>query len=201
MKVVCLKGNETVYSCNAYIVLGSWNALTDVNTLVDVGTDGGIMEELDVLSTGVGKRPVEQVVLTHNHFDHIGGLREIKARWNPKVYAFTRSEGVDEILHDGQILQMGDRLFEVIHTPGHSCDSISLYCEEEKVLFTGDTPVRIMSIGGSYSGEFVQALEKLNRRTINTIFPGHEGPIREKAKDMMRATLINVKNSGLLASF
>ncbi len=201
MKVISLRGNNRVYSCNSYLVLGSWNTLQDINTLVDVGTDGSIIAEIEEINTGVGKRPVEQVVITHNHFDHAGGIKEIKSRYNAKIYAYKDSEGVDEVLKDGQIIRMGDRDFEVIHTPGHSSDSVCLYCEKEKALFSGDTPVRIMTVGGSYSGEFISAFEKITRRNIHAIYPGHERPIMERAREMMTTTLNNMKSSRALQCF
>ena len=74
MKVISLKRHPKAYSCNAYLVLGSWNRLEDMNTLVDVGIDGFVIDEIERISTGCGKKPVEQVVLTHGHFDHAGGL-------------------------------------------------------------------------------------------------------------------------------
>jgi glyoxylase-like metal-dependent hydrolase (beta-lactamase superfamily II) len=192
MKVICLKGNSQKYTCNAYLVLGSWNTLEDTNTII---------EEIEKINTGVGKRPVEQIILTHEHFDHAGGIKEIKQKYNPKIYAYKDFKGVDEVLRDGQIITMGDRQFEVIHTPAHSSDSLCLYCEQEKVFFSGDTPVRVMTVGGSYSEEFINALEKITRRNIQTIYSGHDKPIREKARDMMVATLKNVKSSRALQSF
>lgn len=70
MKVFCLGGNDNNYSCKAYLILGDWNSLNDVNTLVDVGVDDWIVHEIEGVSTGVGKRPVEQIILTHSHYDH-----------------------------------------------------------------------------------------------------------------------------------
>ena len=201
MKVICLKGNSQKYTCNAYLVLGSWNTLEDTNTLVDVGTDASIIEEIEKINTGVGKRPVEQIILTHEHFDHAGGIMEIKQKYNPKIYAYKDFKGVDEVLRDGQIITMGDRQFEVIHTPAHSSDSLCLYCEQEKVFFSGDTPVRVMTVGGSYSEEFINALEKITRRNIQTIYSGHDKPIREKVRDMMVETLKNIKSSRALQCF
>ena len=195
MKVVCLRRNILHYTCNAYLVLGSWNTLDDVNTLIDVGIDGSVIAEIEKTGTGVGKTPVEQVVITHEHFDHAGGIKEMKSWCHAKIYAYKRFPGVDEVLRDGQTLRLGDRNFEVIHTPGHSSDSICLYCKEEGVLFSGDTPLRIMMGGGSYSDEFLGALERIAGYDIRTIYSGHDNPIREKAKDIVRTTLTNARNS------
>jgi glyoxylase-like metal-dependent hydrolase (beta-lactamase superfamily II) len=197
MKVMCLKKNRTKYTCNSYLILGTWSTLKDVNTLVDVGTDGSIIQAISKIYTGVGKKPVEQIIITHEHFDHAGGIKEIRSLYNAKVYAFKQFEGVDETLKDGQIIRMGDRDFEVIHTPGHSSDSICLYCKEDKTLFSGDTPLRVGTPGGSYSIEFIQALENLIRREVRTIYSGHDNPVVENAGDMIRRTLMNVKSSGL----
>jgi glyoxylase-like metal-dependent hydrolase (beta-lactamase superfamily II) len=193
MKVMCLKKNGLKYTCNAYLVLGSWGTLQDVNTLVDVGTDGSIINEISKIYTGVGKKPVEKIVVTHEHFDHAGGVKEIKSLYKAKVYAFKKFEGVDEVLMDGQIIRMGDRDFEVIHTPGHSSDSICLYSAADEVLFSGDTPLKINMAGGSYSIDFIQVLERLMRCNIKTIYTGHDSPIEEKAMDTLERTLMNAK--------
>ena len=74
MKILNLAAKNGVYSCNVYLVLGSWNTLRDVNTLVDVGRDPSFFERLDQASTGVGKKRVEQVILTHSHYDHAANL-------------------------------------------------------------------------------------------------------------------------------
>jgi glyoxylase-like metal-dependent hydrolase (beta-lactamase superfamily II) len=129
MKVIPLT-NPRTYSCYAYLVLGDWKRLEDINTLVDVGTDGFIIEEIERINTGVGKTAVEQVILTHNHFDHAGGLPAIRAKYNPRVFSFNNTNGNGDIerLQDGQILRLGDRQAEVIYIPMHSHDSICLYC-------------------------------------------------------------------------
>lgn len=48
----------------------------------------------------------------------------------------------DARVDDGDLLHIGELEFKVIHTPGHTCGSISLYCEKEGMLFSGDTLFR-----------------------------------------------------------
>jgi glyoxylase-like metal-dependent hydrolase (beta-lactamase superfamily II) len=176
MKIKLLNKNARVYSSNAYLVLGAWSKLEDVNTMIDAGNDPSILEELEKVYTGVGKRRVDQVILTHNHFDHVGNLEEIKKKYCAKVYAFNGDPFVDEKLKDGQMIRVGDQDFEVIHTPGHSSDSICLYCAEQEILFSGDTPLRVRTGGGGYPNEFVEALKRLTQKKIKTIYPGHDLP-------------------------
>ena len=79
MKVVPLRSPEPIYSGWSYLLLGEWNRLEDVNTLIDTGTDGSIVDLLPEIYTGVGKRQVDLVLLTHSHFDHAGGVSRIVA--------------------------------------------------------------------------------------------------------------------------
>ena len=48
----------------------------------------------------------------------------------------------DSRVDDGDLLHLGDLEFKIIHTPGHTIGGTSLYCEEEKLLFSGDTLFR-----------------------------------------------------------
>ncbi|MBC8019090.1 MAG: MBL fold metallo-hydrolase [Verrucomicrobia bacterium] len=118
MKIIPLGKSETVYSCNSYLILGDWNRIEDLNTIIDPGTDGFILEEIARLSTGVGKTPVAQVILTHNHFDHAAGLKSLKERYNARVLAFSDGPWVDEILSDGQFVKAGDDSWKCCILPG-----------------------------------------------------------------------------------
>ena len=161
MRVLRLEGSGQIYSSNVYLVRGDWNALTDVNTLVDVGQDPAVVRQIEAAATGVGKRKVEQVILTHSHSDHAGLLPAIRALYQPLVRAWSPAlEGVERPLREGERLLMGDRFFEVWHVPAHSDDSVCLYCESEEVLFAGDTPL--------LPGEVVDRLdfEELNNRVL-----------------------------------
>lgn len=196
MKIINLTENNGVYTCNVYLVLGTWNGMQDVNTLVDVGRDPHVIERIESAATGVGKKRVEQVVLTHSHYDHAANLPLIRKAFHPIVCAFSSSlEGVDIILNGGESLQLGDRTFEVIHSPGHSHDSICLYCEQDRTLFAGDTTLIVQSVGGTYEEGYIYALEMLRRRNIQAIYFGHGQPLLENCNSILRNTLKNVKES------
>lgn len=190
MKATVLKGANNVYSSNAYIVTGDWKRIEDPNTLIDVGSDPSIIDSLQEMATGIGKSKVEQVVITHDHSDHTRILPLIRQLFNPVVYAFSPyMDGVDHVLKNGQILRIGDRAFEVIHTPGHSDDSISLHSEEDGILFLGDAPIPVRFPGGTYEPGFVHALKVLCRKKIRVIYPGHGMPIQKDAYDQVKSSL------------
>lgn len=198
MKVSLFKKNPKVYSCNVYLVRGNWNAIDDVNTLIDVGTDGHILEELLTISTGVGKRRVEQVVLTHEHFDHAGGLAKVIEQYSPNVCGFSLIPGVNEKAYDGKWIKIGDRNAQIMHTPGHSNDSICIYVPDEEVLFSGDTQLSIKTPGGSYTNAYLEVLNKLYRMKIHTIYSGHDDPVRKGVRSMLEQTIENVMKSKII---
>lgn len=198
MKVEILRTNPKLYSCKVYHVRGNWNALSDVNTLIDVGTDGYILEHIKEISTGVGKKSVEQVILTHEHFDHAAGLKYIKEVYNPVVYSFAHLKLTDVLITDGLEVAIGDEKSIIYHTPGHSHDSICIYCPESKILFSGDTAINIKTVGGTYDRDYIEALEKLASLDIDIIYSGHDDPYKDSPTDMLKNTLENVKKSVLL---
>jgi glyoxylase-like metal-dependent hydrolase (beta-lactamase superfamily II) len=196
MKIINLFTKGTQYTSNVYLVTGTWNTLADVNTLIDTGRDPAILPTLMAASTGVGKKRVEQVILTHSHYDHVTLLPLICDMFNPVVRAASPFvERVDVILKGGEQVKVGDRDFEIIYTPGHSNDSICLYCRQEGVLFSGDTPVIIRSTGGTYETEFISALESLCSRDIQAIYFGHGPPVFEGCNEILKESLENVRKS------
>ena len=196
MKVINLTANSRIYTSNVYFVRGTWNAIEDVNTLVDVGRDPTVIEAVLAISTGVGKKKVDQVILTHSHYDHATLLPAIRATYDSVVYAYSSSlEGVDHMLRDGEILTLGDRTVEVIHMPGHRSDSVCLYCEKDEVLFSGDSSVFIGSTGETYEKGFTDALERICSRNIRIVYPGHGRPITEGCRELLAASLRNIREA------
>ncbi len=195
MRVIELNRAESIYTCRSYLVLGDWNVLGDVNTLIDPGTDGSVIDQIETLSTGCGKVPVEQIILTHNHFDHAAGVEIVKQRYGARVFAWNDGKEVDELLSDGHIIRAGDDMLKVLHTPGHSSDSICLYNYTHRILFSGDTQLRIRTAGGIFTPEYIETLRRLSTLRIETVYSGHDEPIRSNAERIILETLRNVRNS------
>lgn len=88
----------------------------------------------------------------------------------------------DELLEDGQYLQIPGRKLRVVHTPGHTPGHISLYEEEQNLLFSGDQllPKVTPGIGAGIDPQvnpleqYLTSLEKITELTISQCLPGHE---------------------------
>ncbi len=198
MRVFRLAKSPTEYSCNVYYILGDWNTIPDMNTLIDTGPSGFIIPELESINSGVGKRKLNQVIITHDHFDHSAGLKEIVPRYKPKIYAHNAGVMDSINIYDGMELMIGDTYGQLLFTPGHSNDSISVYVPRHGALFSGDTMLAIYSEGGSYTSDFYNTILKLSALDVKIIYPGHGDPITENIKLMFDTTLKIVRNSKIL---
>jgi glyoxylase-like metal-dependent hydrolase (beta-lactamase superfamily II) len=193
MKVLNLTKESLIYTSNVYLVTGNWNTMSDVNTLIDAGRDVSIIEKINNSSTGVGKQKVEQIILTHSHYDHAEIINTLKKEFKAKIFAFSKNlEGVDKVLKDGEIVRVGDCDCEIIHIPGHSTDSICLYCETEKVLFAGDSPLIIRTKEGCYDREFVNVFKRLVELPIETIYFGHGHSMTGNCNKVLYRSLENI---------
>ncbi len=190
------------YCCNIYWVVAGTAHARDRNTLVDVGSTHPdtlefILREMARHPKGIGRPAVEQVVLTHFHYDHVGGLLPVIDHFQPEVCAFREEAGVQRGLRDGAWLRLGDKDFRVLHTPGHSEDSICLFCPETRDLFSGDTLYRISDTCGSYPVCYVESLQRLKALQAATIYPGHGEPVHSGVDTFIDEVLANVQASVL----
>lgn len=154
-----------------------------------------ICDMLDTLNVNL-----KYILLTHCHGDHIGGVEELQKAKGGKVLIHRDDEeglyNVDinmtdyigiknpkiEItsrLDDEDLIHIGDIEFKVIHTPGHTKGSISLYCKEYKMLFSGDTIFRrTWGRTDLPTGSFVDIIKSITNKLMilpedTIIYPGH----------------------------
>ncbi|RPJ79592.1 MAG: MBL fold metallo-hydrolase [Alphaproteobacteria bacterium] len=199
MKVINLTENPTTYTCNVYFIQGELNSPKNMNTIIDIGRDKIIFEKLDEISMGSGKKLIEQIVLTHNHYDHTSLLKTVKEIYSPKAYAFSPYlKEVDIVLKGGESILIGDKFFEVIHTPGHTQDSICLYCSENGFLFVGDTNVVLKSSSWSFEENYVKSMEYLCTKNVSRIFFGHGPPLENGCNEKLRKTIDIIHNSKIM---
>lgn len=145
---------------------------------------------------------LQAICLTHAHVDHILGLHKVLRDFDVPVYlnhsdlflwnnfeqqskAFGfRSVGFDftpEPLPEQKDFTIGNFSFDVIYTPGHAPDHVSLYFEEEEVLIAGDV-IFFESIGRTdlYKGDFDTLAQSIREKLYTlpddtSVYPGH-GP-------------------------
>jgi hydroxyacylglutathione hydrolase len=141
--------------------------------VVDSGWETGPIENA-VRETGA---KVKFVVATHEHFDHVSTIPELAAKLGAKVVAHENSPlECDLHVKDGDELKIGGKWVRVLHTPGHTEDSICLYDGRE--VFTGDT----LFVGtiGKFSRESAEAMYAslhdviLRLPPTTVIYPGHD---------------------------
>ena len=134
--------------------------------VVDSGVAGSEKAIFDYLvHTGRSPKEIDILLLTHSHPDHIGSAAAIKEATGCTVLAHKEEAGwienislqererpvpgfstlvwepvtVDHSIEDGNVIKLGDGLeVIVLHTPGHSKGSVSLYIPEDKALICGD---------------------------------------------------------------
>ena len=122
------------------------------------------------------------IISTHDHYDHTGGNRILAARSGARIalHASARSEH-DLPLRDNDILKLGALELRVIHTPGHTPDSICILAGEN--LCTGDT-LFVGKVGGTgYGDDARMEYESLHQRLMTLppeirVWPGHDYGVR-----------------------
>jgi hydroxyacylglutathione hydrolase len=166
--------------------------------VVDPGDDiANITAVLDRLGL-----TVKAIVITHAHIDHIGGAAKLKALTGAPVYMNQNDAElyaqldtqaawlgirppslteIDSEAREGEILHLGDAGFHILHTPGHTQGSISLWIPNENKVIAGDTLFRD-SIGRTDlpGGDGRQILRSIQEKLLPlpetaVVIPGH-GP-------------------------
>ena len=125
-------------------------------------------DEFNKIKECVGNLKALGVIVTHNHFDHIGALKEVEEYYNIKVLDGNNLEEKDYIL--------GNFKFSIIKAKGHTSDSIIVYFKEEKIMFVGDfifkDSIGRTDIGGNMS-DMKKSIEMMKKYSDITLYPGH----------------------------
>ncbi|MCC6735997.1 MAG: hydroxyacylglutathione hydrolase [Bauldia sp.] len=124
---------------------------------------------------------LDLVLVTHHHRDHTAGIPALKAAFGARVVApaaeLGRIAGVDRGVGEGDTVNIGRAIFEVIETPGHTSGHIAYWSAGEKVAFVGDT-LFSLGCGRLFEGSpetmwaSLQKLRALPRDTA--IYCGHD---------------------------
>jgi len=188
---------STGFDSNVYLIKDKKNALIDSGTGKSERIKKEVLKHAD---------RVEMIINTHAHFDHAGGNAFFKERFGSKVLAHVRDAGeirnckfydtaeffpaysiddkcdygVDSVLKEEDVVNLGEMKLRVMHTPGHTPGSICLLSELENriYLFSGDTLFLDGAVGrtdlrGGRFDELKTSLERLKNLNFDFLLPGH----------------------------
>ena len=168
------------YQTNTYLV---WEEASPACVVIDPGYEPEfILAEAERLG-----KTVAAILLTHGHFDHVGGVRELAAEADCPVYINEKELSMPPQMTagplyytntygEGDFVEAAGLAFKVLHTPGHTPGSVCLTCEN--AMFSGDTLFwgscgRTDFPGGSWA-EIRKSLLRLAELPGDyEVYPGH----------------------------
>jgi glyoxylase-like metal-dependent hydrolase (beta-lactamase superfamily II) len=184
-----------ILGCNCSVI---GDEISREAIVIDPGDDvGGIIAILER-----NHLTVKMIVITHAHIDHIGGAQKLRAHTGAPVYMHEADKmlsdrldvqaawlgmetpenpGIDTAAREGDIIRAGTVEAHVLHTPGHTQGSISLYLPLENKLIAGDTlfqgSVGRTDLPGGDTAQLGRSIRgKLYTLPDETIvYPGHGG--------------------------
>ena len=177
------------YQTNCYIL---WDEKSQHCVVIDPGYEPErVLDEV----TRLGKT-VEAVLLTHGHFDHVGGVRTLAAETDCRVYLCAQDLSMPpqmtagplyytDLYQEGDVLELAGLKIRVIQTPGHTEGSVCLLVEN--AMFSGDTLFagscgRTDLPGGSWAS-ILKSLKRLAAMDKDyAVYPGH-GPSTTLAEE------------------
>ena len=181
--------NPSANNCNTYFIDGEKKILVDPGHYHLFGHVGDQLARLSLTP-----EDMDVVIITHGHPDHMEGVRvfentETLIALHDTEMTFIQSMASrygetlglkdfepDILLKEGD-LEIGDTVFQVFHTPGHSPGSICLYLPDQKVLFTGDV-VFNQGIGrtdlpGGNGQELKESIRRISDLDVSLLLTGH----------------------------
>lgn len=185
-----------VYEANCYILV---DEETKDCAIIDAGGDAGKISAAVESMQGNPK----YLLLTHGHFDHVGGVKEICSKYDIPFYISKTDEEYMEkdnsvfgtlpkasgYLKEGDVVKLGSREIKVIETPGHTKGGLCFLIDGK--LFTGDTLFQ-GSIGRTdfIGGDMKEIISSIKNKLLPLgddveVYPGH-GPSSSIKFEKMR---------------
>ena len=125
-----------------------------------------------------------EVLITHRHPDHVGGIAALLGRKRVPVRAFggTPAGGAEVVpLGDGDAVTVGGGTLRVLHTPGHASDHVCFLLEGAATLFAGDNILgegtAVIAPPDGDMRAYMSSLDRLRTLHVDRIFPGHFRPL------------------------
>jgi hydroxyacylglutathione hydrolase len=195
---------------HVYLIRG-W----DKNVLIDTGISSNHHNLVECFKQmGLKLEDIDLVVLTHEHFDHIGAaafffktaviaahrLAANKIELQDEFVTLTKYHDTASKpfyahlwLEDDALIALGNYELRVIHTPGHTSGCICVYEPNERLLFSGDTvfangTLSEIATSGNIS-DYVNSLQRLSSLRIVEMCPGHGRISYTPEQDMKQAVV------------
>ena len=165
--IKCLKDN---YS---YLIIDKTNNYACV---IDPSESRPVIEAIEK-----NKVDLKYILNTHHHYDHVGGNKELKKKYNSKIIGFKNDKNripeIDILVENNQIWRKENFEAKIYHIPGHTTGHIAFHFFKEKKIFTGDT-LFSLGCGKIFEGTYKQMFDSLNKikelPKDTEIYCGHE---------------------------
>ena len=196
---------------NIYLIIDKVISLVDAGTGRHFDRVAKNLQKFDLAPSDI-----ELIINTHCHYDHVGGDRDFLnagacelAIHELDAEPLRKGDGIitcavlmgaeleplepTRLLRDGDRIELGELVLEVLHTPGHTRGGICLYDSERQILFSGDT-VFCGGVGRTDhpTGDLdamIGSIMRLVKLKVQKLLPGH-GPIAEEGAHMHIASAL-----------
>ena len=154
-----------------------WTLIKDEEvTVVDPGDSEPVITLLQEKNL-----TLSNVIITHHHFDHTGGIKKLSEIYDCDIYGPSEGhiQGINKPIKDNQEFVISNTVFKAFATPGHTLDHLSYFVDQENepFLLSGDT-LFSGGCGRLFEGTPLQMYESLSKFTslpINTkVYCTHE---------------------------
>ena len=179
---------------NCYIIC---DEETKIGAVLDVG---GFSDALLNEIKEAGIEELKYILCTHGHFDHIAGVKKLKEIYKNAEIVIGEKDAIltedseknmanyfgaaydsfkpDVLVKENDCLEIGSKKLRVLETPGHSLGGVCYICDDEKLLFSGDTLFKLTvgrtDLWGGNLNELLDSVEKLMLLSDDyAVYAGH----------------------------